>query len=75
MLQVIITDKLFDDSTIRTMEKNVVSLGLGAASSVASAKYLSGIPLFIDVAFLGARLYVGGEWLYNQDSSLLGRLY
>jgi hypothetical protein len=62
-----VTDKLFDDSTIRTIERNVVGLGLGAAGSVAGAKYLSGIPPSLDVALLGAGSYVGGEYLYGQD--------
>jgi hypothetical protein len=70
-----VTDKLFDDSTIRTVEKNVVGLGLGAAGSVAGAKYLSGIPPSLDVALLGAGSYVGGEYLFSLDDSLLGRLY
>jgi hypothetical protein len=70
-----ITDKLFDDSTIRTVERNIVGLGLGAASSVAGAKYLSGIPPSIDVALLGAGSYVGREYLFSMDDSLLGRLY
>jgi hypothetical protein len=38
-------------------------LGLGAAGSVAGAKYLSGIPPSLDVALLGAGSYVGGEYL------------
>jgi hypothetical protein len=70
-----VTDKLFSDSTIRTMERNIVGLGLGAAGSVAGAKYLSGIPPSLDIALLGAGSYVAGEYLYAQDSALLGRLY
>jgi hypothetical protein len=70
-----VTDKLFDDSTIRTIEKNVVGLGLGAADSVAGAKYLSEIPPFVDVALLGAGSYIGGKYLFLMDDSLLGKLY
>jgi hypothetical protein len=33
-----VTDKLFDDSTIRTMEKNVVGVALSAGGAVASSK-------------------------------------
>jgi hypothetical protein len=57
------------------MERNIVGLDLGAAGSVAGTKYLSNIPPSLDVALLGAGSYVGREYLYSQDSSLLGRLY
>ena len=70
-----VTDKLFDDSTIRTMERNVVGIALGSAGAVAGGKYLSGLPPSLDLALLGGASYIGGEWLYSQDDALLGRLY
>jgi hypothetical protein len=70
-----VTNKLFDDSTIRTIEKNLVGITLGADGAVAGGKYLSGLPPSLDLSLLGSVSYVGGEWLYNQDSALLGRLY
>jgi hypothetical protein len=70
-----ITDKLFDDSTIKTTEKNLVGITLGAGGAIAGRKYLSGLPPSVDLALLGGASYIGGEYLYSQDSSLLGRLY
>jgi hypothetical protein len=70
-----VVDKLFDDSTIRTMERNVVGVTLGAGGAVAGGKYLSGLPPSLDLAILGGASYIGGEYLYGQDDGLLGRLY
>jgi hypothetical protein len=70
-----VTDKLFDDSTIRTTERTVVGVGLAAGGSVLGLKYLSGLPPSLDGAILGAGSYIGGEYLYSMDSTLLGRLF
>jgi hypothetical protein len=39
-----VTDELFDDNTIKTTEKNLVGIALGAGSAIAGGKYLSGLP-------------------------------
>jgi hypothetical protein len=70
-----VTDKLFDDSTIKTTERTVVRVGLTAGGSVLVLKYLSGMPPSLDSAILGAGFYVGGEYLYSMDSTLLDRLF
>jgi hypothetical protein len=70
-----VTDKLFDDLTIRTTERTIVGMGLAAGGSVLSLKYLSRMPSSLDGAILRASSYVSGEYLYSMDFTLLGRLF
>jgi hypothetical protein len=70
-----LVDRLFSDSTIKTMERNIVEIGLGATGAVLGGKYLSGLPPSLDLAILSGTSYFGSEYLYDQDNMLLGRLF
>eukprot|EP01127_Copromyxa_protea_P010733 TRINITY_DN2642_c0_g1_i1.p1 TRINITY_DN2642_c0_g1~~TRINITY_DN2642_c0_g1_i1.p1 ORF type:complete len:176 (+),score=22.34 TRINITY_DN2642_c0_g1_i1:457-984(+) len=68
-----VTPMLFDDSTIRSVENTVIKGSLAASGSIAGLYYLSGIGPSVNGGLLGLGSFVGGEYLYSMDSSLLGR--
>jgi len=70
-----VTPMLFDDSTIRSVENTVIKGSLAAGGSIAGLYYLSGIGPSVNGGLLGLGSFVGGEYLYSMDSSLLGRLF
>lgn len=67
---------LFDQSQgVKQLESTVIKGGLAAAGSVGGMYYLSGVQPSLNGAILGVGSYVGGEFVYEYDNMLLGRLW